>query len=134
MHTHAAASGRARHVCFCVKKPGGESGEGGRARARARERAFARVRAHHQENIINGNRSRIWLGLTPVAGVARGDETPTSNSSGLSDRMSFPTGLRDALGRLARFEVEARARARALRCPFGKSRTAMEESLRAYRQ
>lgn len=31
----------------------------------------------HQENIINGNRSRIWLGLTPVGrGQAQGDEAP----------------------------------------------------------
>jgi len=53
----------------------------------------------HQENIINGNRSRIWLGLTPVErGQAQGDEAPTSNSSRLSDRMSFPMGLWDAHG------------------------------------
>lgn len=39
--------------------------------------------------------------------------------------MSFPTGLRDALGRLARFEMDdVRARARVLQWPSGKSRTA----------
>lgn len=54
-------------------------------------RAFVRA---HQENIINGNRSRIWLGLTPAMGEQAHTERARARAIGDEAPRQIPRGYR----------------------------------------